>query len=120
MILDSVTNAKERWPELEPLLQRVPPRESYRQWLRVIHWRLSQTATLEITDRVSNIPGAYMSAAELHSDVTLIRNSLRTTGNTIIAENESTAPAGPNSNFWIPYDAFGYSSGLRRLCRSHE
>ncbi len=29
-----------------------------------------------------------MSAAELHSDVTLIRNSLRTTGNTIIAENE--------------------------------
>ncbi|MAT12288.1 MAG: phosphoenolpyruvate carboxylase [Rhodopirellula sp.] len=88
MILDSVTNAKERWPELEPLLQRVPPRESYRQWLRVIHWRLSQTATLEITDRVSNIPGAYMSAAELHSDVTLIRNSLRTTGNTIIAENE--------------------------------
>ncbi|MBH56557.1 MAG: phosphoenolpyruvate carboxylase [Planctomycetaceae bacterium] len=88
MILDSVTNAKQRWPELEPLLERVPPRESYRQWIRVIYWRLSQTATLGLADQVAGIPGAYMSAAELHSDVTLIRNSLRTTGNTIIAENE--------------------------------
>ncbi|MBA61444.1 MAG: phosphoenolpyruvate carboxylase [Planctomycetaceae bacterium] len=88
MILDSVASAKKRWPDLESLLQRVPPRESYRQWLRVIHWRLSQTATLGMTDRVSNIPGAYMSAAELHSDLTLIRNSLRTTGNSIIAEKE--------------------------------
>ena len=88
MILDSVASAKERWPELEPLLQRVPPRESYRQWIRVIYWRLSQTATLKMTDRVADIPGAYMSAAELHSDVTLIRNSLRSTGNAIIAEKE--------------------------------
>ena len=88
MILDSVANAKQRWPELEPILDRVPLRESYRQWIRVIHWRLSQTATLEMTDRVADIPGAYMSAAELHSDVTLVRNSLRTTGNTIIAQKE--------------------------------
>ena len=88
MILDSVASAKQRWPELEPLLDRVPLRESYRQWIRVIYWRLSQTATLGLNDRVANIPGAYMSAAELHSDVTLVRNSLRRTGNTIIAENE--------------------------------
>ena len=88
LILDSVASAKQRWPELEPLLDRVPPRESYRQWIRVIYWRLSQTATLGLNDRVANIPGAYMSAAELHSDVTLVRNSLRRTGNTIIAENE--------------------------------
>ncbi len=88
LILDSVAHAKQRWPELEPILQQIPPRESYRQWIRVIYWRLAQTATLGMKDRVADIPGAYLSAAELHSDVTLIRNSLHTTGNDIIADNE--------------------------------
>ena len=88
MILDSVASAKERWPELKEILESVPPRESYRQWIGVIQWRLSQTATLDMTGCVSGIAGAYRSARELHRDVTLIRKSLRTTGNTIIAENE--------------------------------
>ncbi len=87
-ILESVAAAKKTWPELESLLDSVPPSESYRQWIQVILWRLSQTATLSMTERASNLPGAYASASELHNDVTMIRDSLRKTGNTIIAENE--------------------------------
>jgi len=87
-ILDSVATAKHRWPELVSLLDRVPPSESYRQWIQVIRWRLTQTATLGMTDRAANISGAYTSASELHCDVTIIRDSLRATGNSIIAENE--------------------------------
>lgn len=88
IILESVATAKQRWPELEPLLDGIPQNESYRQWIKVINWRLSQTSTLSMTDQASSIPGAYTSASELHCDVSRIRNSLQMAGNPIIAANE--------------------------------
>jgi phosphoenolpyruvate carboxylase len=76
----------DQWPELVGELEGHGILESYRRWLRVIRWRLEQTAAVTL-----NAPppkGAYASADDFAADVRVIRDVLAADGNTEVATNE--------------------------------
>ena len=55
------------WPELRAVLDGPLPHETYRRWLRMIHFRLECSAAASLADPPQ--PAAYGSAAELEADV---------------------------------------------------
>ena len=63
-----------QWPELASRLERVSPFEVYRRFLRVVRWRLQQTAaSIDGAQR----DGAYLRAEELQSgDIQCVYQSL--------------------------------------------
>ncbi|HRP61809.1 MAG TPA: phosphoenolpyruvate carboxylase [Phycisphaerales bacterium] len=69
--LDSAVN---RWSHLAELIAPISCRETCRRWLRVIQWRLEQTALAEPFAALPD--GAYAGAAELHRDVKLLYTTL--------------------------------------------
>ena len=86
MLLTSADAAALKWPEVASRLERLAPMEGYRRWLRVIQWRLEQTAAGELD--APALPGEYDSAEQLTADVQQIAQSLRDTGNTEVLRNE--------------------------------
>jgi phosphoenolpyruvate carboxylase len=83
---DQISACSLRWPELSDQLQGHGLFESHRRWLRIIRWRLEQTAAVQLTG--PQPAGAYVSAAELAADVDLIRQVLLEDGNSEVAMNE--------------------------------
>ena len=83
---ERIAMACDEWPELVSELEGHGILESYRRWLRVIRWRLEQTAAIKL-----NLPapkGAYGAADEFAADVRAIRDVLVADGNTEVATNE--------------------------------
>ena len=77
------------WPGLQAELEGLAPEEGYRQWLRVIWWRLEQTHAMGLEGPVPE--GAYASADELSADLQLVKQALIETGNVEIAHSELQA-----------------------------
>ena len=70
----ALAGAIDRWPELERLLEGIPPNETYRRWLLIVDWRLQQSRQT----RPSAPPpaGAYESSDILAEDVRIMQRSL--------------------------------------------
>lgn len=75
MIQEATQGAVAQWPELASVLETVVEAERYRQWIRIIEWRLQKT--LEAGDGAAP-NGSYGTAEELLADVKLIADALRT------------------------------------------
>jgi phosphoenolpyruvate carboxylase len=69
-----LADARRRWPTLVDDLDRIPPNEVLRRWLRVVHWRLEQTHRGGLNPHVAE--GAYHSPGELEEDVTRLYDAL--------------------------------------------
>jgi phosphoenolpyruvate carboxylase len=74
------------WPELTDQITAHGKLESYRRFLRVVRWRLEQTAAVEISGPPP--AGAYSTAAEFASDISLIQQVLLEDGNEEVAQCE--------------------------------
>jgi phosphoenolpyruvate carboxylase len=88
-IEDEIESACRKWSPLVQALEGHGVQESYRRWLRIIRWRLEQTAAVELTGPMPD--GHYGSPAELAADVELIRQVLLEDGNTEVATSEVQA-----------------------------
>jgi len=86
LLLTAADAAALKWPDVATCLARLAPKEGYRRWLRVIQWRLQQTANGKLHE--PPLAGEYASAAELASDVGQIAESLQATGNSEVLRNE--------------------------------
>lgn len=87
-LVNAISAAGQRWAEINEQLEKLPPLETYRRWLFVVHWRLSQTLLVQPDESPDSIPGTYASAKELYDDVAIIAESLRSTGNETLIETE--------------------------------
>jgi phosphoenolpyruvate carboxylase len=78
-----------QWPALVSELADHGKLESYRRWLRVIRWRLEQSAAVDLHSppRV----GSYATDEEFAADIALIRDVLIEDGNVEVATNEVQA-----------------------------
>lgn len=74
-IARAIAEAGSRWPETAARQGDLSPRELYRRFLRVIEWRLEQTALVEPGGEWPE--GAYASAAGLLEDLEIMRRSLQ-------------------------------------------
>ncbi|QDU56750.1 phosphoenolpyruvate carboxylase [Aeoliella mucimassa] len=88
-LLTQTESACENWPALQAELEGLAPEEGYRQWLRVIWWRLEQTRALGLEGPWPD--GAYVSSKELAADLELVKSALIETGNVEIASSELQA-----------------------------
>lgn len=71
----AIADAIRRWPEMHAVIERINPNEKYRRWLRIIEYRIEQTAG---ADPLEPLPdAAYAAPAELLRDLQLIADSLR-------------------------------------------
>ncbi len=74
------------WPDLGETLGAVGPQEVYRQWVRMIQWRLGMSMPV---DESASIPaGGYRDGSELVADVQMLQESLTTQHNRLLAETE--------------------------------
>ncbi|MEM1304460.1 MAG: phosphoenolpyruvate carboxylase, partial [Planctomycetota bacterium] len=106
----AIADAVQEHPAIEPRLADQAPLERYRQWLRVIEWRLEQTAATTITGPWP--AGAYVGAAALRDDVDLLREAVLASGNVELVDNEVQA--------WIDQiDVFGFATARLDL-RQHS
>ncbi|MGI9430142.1 MAG: phosphoenolpyruvate carboxylase, partial [Bythopirellula sp.] len=80
-LVDAISQAGQRWPEVQEQLAKLPPLEAYRRWLYVVHWRLSQTAQAPLGCLEAPVTGVYASGEQLYDDVAIIAQSLQETGN---------------------------------------
>ncbi|MEM6798674.1 MAG: phosphoenolpyruvate carboxylase [Planctomycetota bacterium] len=85
-LLEAAERAVGQWPELGEELRRVAPFEGVRRWLRVINWRLKQTAAATLD--APPLPGEYASADELAADIDRIAQALRESQNTEVLRAE--------------------------------
>ncbi|MEN0111533.1 MAG: phosphoenolpyruvate carboxylase, partial [Planctomycetota bacterium] len=65
---------------LSERIERIPPLEAPRRWLRAVAWRLERTAAGQ--------PGAYACATELAADVTRLADALAASGNEEVVRTE--------------------------------
>ncbi|HXE73094.1 MAG TPA: phosphoenolpyruvate carboxylase [Candidatus Nitrosotenuis sp.] len=88
-----------RWPQVEALFERLPADEVYRRFLRLIEWRLEQTAAAEIDEEPPE--GMYPQARHLLDDLLAIQASL---------ENHAGRPlaAGALQDWVDQVEAFGF------------
>ena len=70
----ALSRAIESWPEVDVLLQSIADGETCRRWLRVIQWRLEQTAAANASGR--DAAGSYMEASEVLDDLSLVHEML--------------------------------------------
>jgi len=70
-IHSAIERATARWPETAPLLDPIADHEQCRRWLRIIQWRIEQTATRRGDDEA-----AYDSPEDLIADLDLIRRAM--------------------------------------------
>lgn len=72
--LDRLREARQKWPEVESLLEPISPHEPYRLWLRLVQWRIERTQQRQ---PFSPLPtGAYGDQRELLDDLQIVRESL--------------------------------------------
>jgi phosphoenolpyruvate carboxylase len=83
-LVDAIAAAGQRWPQIEEQLAQLPPLETYRRWLFVVQWRLTETA--RATQAAEQTPGAYATASQLAEDVGVLAKSLVETGNQQLVE----------------------------------
>ena len=75
ILTERLQQAVERWPDLTRTLEPIPPREVYRRWLAMIHWRLTQALTVRVF--VPPPAGAYRDGEQLAADLDPLLASLR-------------------------------------------
>lgn len=73
-LFEPIAAACAEWPELVEILEPIPPLESLRRWLRIVGWRLTQTAAAP--PQGPDPSSAYKSADELAADVARVRDVL--------------------------------------------
>jgi phosphoenolpyruvate carboxylase len=83
---DRIDAYSREWPVLVEQLEGHGKFESHRRFLRMVRWRLEQTAAVELTGPPPR--GYYASPDELASDVELIRQVLVEDGNNEVATTE--------------------------------
>ena len=88
-LFEPIADACAQWPEVTAKLEPIPPLEAARRWLRVISWRLEQTAESGPDEEL--IAGAYRSADELAADATRLRKALSDAGDDEAASTEVQA-----------------------------
>ncbi|TWT36962.1 Phosphoenolpyruvate carboxylase [Posidoniimonas corsicana] len=107
---DSVAAACERWPEVAEGLERIAADELYRRQLKVVAWRLSQTAQMTLSGPIPD--GAYRTVGELRDEVLLAKRSLLATDNEEIVHTDLQP--------WLDQiDAFGFQTA-RLDIRQHS
>ncbi len=74
-VVGLIQEATRRWPELQAILDAVPPNELCRKWLEVIRWRLKQTAAVDSLQSPIQL-GRYRDATELVHDVRILRDAV--------------------------------------------
>ncbi len=85
-LLDAADQAAKRWPAVGRELSRVAPFEGFRRWLKVIHWRLKQTATAKLDSPPAD--GEYLSDDELTADIAQLADALKATQNLDVLRTE--------------------------------
>jgi len=88
-LFEPIAAACARWPELVSILDPIPPLEAPRRWLRVVGWRLEQSAAAP--PEGPEPPAAYASAEELTSDVRRVYDALVEAGDDEVARTEVQA-----------------------------
>ncbi len=88
-LYEPIAEACAKYPELEVLLDRIAPLETPRRWLRIVVWRLEQTA--RVTIKEAGPSGAYADADELLADVDRLREVLEATGDQEVVSAEVQA-----------------------------
>lgn len=71
-----IDEATQRFPDLVAVIEKSPPGEAVRRWLRIIQWRLQKTRSAGWD--VHQTPGTYHAAKELHRDVDALYRALLT------------------------------------------
>lgn len=73
-LVDAVSQAGVRWPELRERLEFISPHEIFRAWMTVIRHRLELTVDADAGS--ASAVGGYASADELEADVKLLADSI--------------------------------------------
>jgi len=71
---EALDEARRRWPEVETRIAAISTVEVYRQWLKVVGYRLEQTLLHQPPGELP--PAAYATAAEFQADVELAARSI--------------------------------------------
>ncbi|MFM8892547.1 MAG: phosphoenolpyruvate carboxylase, partial [Planctomycetia bacterium] len=69
-LLDRLGALSAAWPELATALEPLAPHEAYRQWLRMIRFRLERSRSQAVA--TAGVVGGYESGRELEADVALL------------------------------------------------
>ncbi|MEM6328702.1 MAG: phosphoenolpyruvate carboxylase [Planctomycetota bacterium] len=85
-LIEAAAAAAEQHAGLAEELRRVAPYEGVRRWLRVILWRLRQTAAATLD--TPPLPGEYADAEQLAEDVRRVAGVLDATGNAEVLRME--------------------------------
>ena len=85
-LVDALADARRRWPEVEGRIEPISPHEVYRQWLRVIRFRLERTHRVTLDGPTPE--AAYREPDELRRDIELIAESLRANDHHDLADGE--------------------------------
>jgi phosphoenolpyruvate carboxylase len=81
----AISRVEEQFPQLQSVLAKLPPGELCRRWLASVRWRLEQSQRqLDGNQSKDNAgpasaAGAYVSADELHRDVSVLADALDAT-----------------------------------------
>ena len=109
-LVTAINEAASNWPEINERLADQAPLEKYRQWLRVMQWRLEQTAATTVSGPWP--AGAYNSAADLRDDVERLADAVYASGNTELVDSEIQS--------WLDQiDVFGFTTARLDL-RQHS
>ena len=86
----AVRKCRKQWPEVDKAVARCHPRESHRQWLVAIRFRLEATQAMAVGatsgSGMDSDSMAYRNAGELQADVKLVADTLRESGHKILAD----------------------------------
>ncbi|MEQ8848595.1 phosphoenolpyruvate carboxylase [Botrimarina sp.] len=85
-LFEPIAAACAQWPGCAELLETIPPLEAPRRWLRVIAWRLDQTAASPAEGAPA--AGAYRVADELAADVRRLHAAITAAGDHAVARTE--------------------------------
>lgn len=84
----AIAAAVQQWPGLGTELDKMPPLESYRRWLRMILWRLQRSLGDPGDTAPPAAAGAYANGDQLAADVQTVADSLAAAGDGLLARNE--------------------------------
>ena len=112
---ERIAMACDEWPELVSELEGHGILESYRRWLRVIRWRLEQTAAVELN---SPAPKALSFGGRIRGRCAGDSRRARGRRQHGSGDERSADVARPNRSVWISHGAARYSAARGRLSRS--
>ncbi len=82
----AIDAAAARWPECSERITPIPLPETPRRWLKIIEWRLEQSAKVQLSQ--PSPAGAYPTSGELTADVARLHAALVAAGDAELAETE--------------------------------